>query len=197
MKNWIFFTGAPGSRWSGISKLLCQHPTVNNSDCNETREYRDMHRGHYFGPGMEFGNFFRKMENIPSATLLAELNAPYADDNQEQLRILKSHAFAYNLDFIKEQFPDSKILMVYRDDYDSLKWWLEAGGFDITYPKYDWYVDESTMLRQIKLENQGIFDFVVKHGLTLEPFDSKWIKTNFGWDMPVDSYFDGVSVAIA
>ena len=43
MENWIFFTGVPGSRWSGVAKLLCQHPSVNNSDCNENRIYRDMH----------------------------------------------------------------------------------------------------------------------------------------------------------
>jgi len=196
MKNWIFFTGVPGSRWSGVAKTLCEAPIVNNSDRNETRTYNDMHQGNYFGPNMEHGKLFEQLNKLPSSIINAELESPFEEKNDTQLRFLKSHTFAYHLDFIKTQYPTSKIMMVYRDDETALKWWLDAGGFNITYPKYDWYKDEKTMFERIKLENNNILTFCKKHNTELVPFTDVWIKQNFDWDMEVDTYFDDITVAI-
>ena len=196
MKNWVFFTGVPGSRWSGVAKLLCQHPSVDNTDCSEKRSYRDMHFGNYFGPGMEHGKLFQNMNKLHPNILIEDLESPYTDNNYNQIRFLKGHIFAYHLDFIEQRFRDSKIMIVYRNDELSLNWWLEAGGFDIPYPKYDWYVDEATMLEKIKIENQHILTFVNKHNKQLEPFTTEWIKQNFDWNIEVNDYFIDISVAL-
>ena len=189
MNNWIFITGVPGSRWSGIAQYLSQHSSVDNSDCNKNRMYKKWpwpqngHFGNYFGPYMEFGKLFENMDKLHPTELLNELKAPYTDTNYNQTRILKSHQFAYHLDFIKETFPKSKIMLVYLDNDFSLKRWLMLGGFDITYPNYEWYVDKKIMLEKIKIENQCILDFSKKQNITLELFTNEWIKTKFGWNI--------------
>lgn len=48
--------------------------------------------------------------------------------------------------------------MAHRPDTTSYDWWLEAGGFDISYPSYEWY--RSNMKDQIALQNRGIERFV-------------------------------------
>jgi hypothetical protein len=198
MNNWIFFTGVPGSRWSGIAQYLSQHSSVDNSDCNKNRTYKKrfwiqkelLHFGNYFGPGMESGKLFEHMNKLHPTELLNELKAPYADINYNQTRILKSHQFAYHLDFIKETFPKSKIMLVYLDNDSSLKRWLMLGGFDITYPNYEWYVNKKTMLEKIKIENQCILDFSKKHNIALELFTNEWIKTKFGWNISSNRNID-------
>jgi len=46
-----------------------------------------------------------------------------------------------------------------------MDWWLEAGGWDITYPDYSWYKDDETMFARICEQNQLILDFAQKHML--------------------------------
>jgi len=46
-----------------------------------------------------------------------------------------------------------------------MQWWLQAGGFDITYPNYEWYQNESTMAVQIHQQNKLILDFARQHKL--------------------------------
>jgi hypothetical protein len=57
LPNHIFFTGAPGSRWSGIAQTIETLPGFNVSDRNPRREYAHNtysgHKGAYFGHGME------------------------------------------------------------------------------------------------------------------------------------------------
>jgi hypothetical protein len=209
MNNWIFVTGVPGSRWSGIAQYLSQHASVDNSDCSEERTYKKwpipgsllsgvLHSGHYFGPDMEFGKLFEHMDKLHPTELLNELKAPYTDTNYNQTRILKSHQFAYHLDFIKETFPKSRIMLVYLDNNTSLKRWLRQGGFDITYPSYKWYVDEKTMAEKIEIENQCILDFSKKHNIVLELFNDEWIKTKLGWTInsSISNYMADTKVGI-
>jgi hypothetical protein len=40
-----------------------------------------------------------------------------------------------------------------------MEWWLQAGGFDIAYPNYDWYENEATMFARILEQNKLILDF--------------------------------------
>ena len=51
--NRIFFTGVPGSRWSGIAQQLETIPGFNTSDRTAEREYAhgqfSGHKGAYFG----------------------------------------------------------------------------------------------------------------------------------------------------
>ena len=54
----IFFTGVPGSRWSGIAQEIKQNPRYNKTDRTPARKYlHGEYSGHidaYFGTGMEF-----------------------------------------------------------------------------------------------------------------------------------------------
>ena len=65
MKNWIFFTGAPGSRWSGVSQHIRDHGTnVDNTDLVPEKTYTHHkysgHIGNYYGPGMLNGQWLDK-----------------------------------------------------------------------------------------------------------------------------------------
>jgi hypothetical protein len=50
--------------------------------------------------------------------------------------------------------------MVYRNDIECLKWWTDAGGFDITYPNYKYFKDQETMWNHIQSENKDIMQFI-------------------------------------
>ena len=53
-----FFTGVPGSRWSGIAREIKLAPEYDCSDRAEHRQYKHHgfsgHKEAYFGSGMEF-----------------------------------------------------------------------------------------------------------------------------------------------
>jgi hypothetical protein len=75
------------------------------------------------------------------------------------VRIIKSHIFSHNIDFLKACWPDCPIILVHRPDDACLGWWVKCGHFNITYPKYDkYYVDLRTMANIISEQNQDILD---------------------------------------
>lgn len=177
MSKYIFMTGAPGSKWSGVSQQIEEVCNFNTSDRNDSRTYKNTnvsHVGAYFGPGMEFE---------------CKLDSNYFDSIWSKLdgiRLIKSHNWAYMLDDIKKQFPDSPILFVRRGALDSFLWWKKAGGFDIEYPNYDWYVDDKVMMHEIEKQNQLANNFVEAHGGTWENFSDVWVNKTFN----VSSKFD-------
>lgn len=183
----IFWTGAPGSKWSGVAKQLCTCPEVDNSDWSCDREYNGYtHFGNYFGPGMEYGNGFEDMTAMSKKEILLELGNPYSEEQNGKVRILKSHMFSRNLRFIKRTFPDSKIVSVWREDDDCMKWWLDAGGFNITYPSYEFYKNERTMREQITIENMGIKGFEMSGNYILKSYDINTLTTELGLTNPQD-----------
>jgi hypothetical protein len=167
----IFFTGVPGSRWSGIAQTIESLDGFNISDRTTNREYSHNgfsgHKGVYFGQLMEF-----------DAILDAEyIDQAWSDSNGT--KIIKSHHWAYMLDEIKIQFPNDWIMLVYRPDLSSHSWWHEAGGFNIKYPNYEWYKNSSTMLGEIIKQNACILEFAQKYDLTWNYFTTSWIQSNF------------------
>ena len=63
----VFFTGAPGSKWSAVAHLMAQSRKYkfDTGDYAPDREYGHnvdpdliTHKGSYFGPGFPFGNKF-------------------------------------------------------------------------------------------------------------------------------------------
>ena len=149
--SYILFTGAPGSKWSGVARDIYKSKDIDQSDYKRNRVYKNKkvnHVGSYFDPGMEFG---------PQRE---EWDKPFSGKGK---RIIKSHTFSYDLDNLSDYgYP---IVFVYRPDYECYKWWQQAGGFDIKYPNYKWYKDSfleglECMWWHIQEQNREIMDFI-------------------------------------
>lgn len=188
LPNRIFFTGVPGSRWSGIAQTLESIPGFNTSDRSLERSYIHNsfsgHKGAYFGRMMEFDTV---------------LEADYIDQAWSTpggTRLIKSHDWAYKLHNIKECFPDDWIMLVYRPDDASFDWWKQAGGFDIKYPSYKSYRNDDNMRREIYWQNSAILKFAREKNLTWDPFDSIWIKNKFNHDIEVDRVWSDIKVTL-
>jgi len=185
----IFFTGVPGSRWSGIAQTLESMPYFNTSDRTREREYLHNgftgHKGSYFGRLMEFE---------------AKLDSDYIDSawamKSVGTKLVKSHDWAYCLDKIKIKFPNDWIMLVYRDSSASFKWWKEAGGWDIKYPSYTAYQNDVIMAREIEWQNNAIITFAKQQGLLWDKFDSTWIKQHFDMDINVERTWPDIFVTI-
>ena len=157
--KYIFMAGAPGSKWSSVSKNIYYSPDIDRSDYLEERTYwhdapgtlQLMHMGAYFDPGMEFGDFFDQLDQYTKEECEAEFDRPFTGTG---VRIIKSHVFCYHLNFIKKTWPDSPIVLVHRGDDASLGWWVKCGHFNITYPSYNkYYVDLRQMAEHIQQQN--------------------------------------------
>ena len=106
------------------------------------------------------------------------------DDKKNTTKLIKlllSHEWPYYFDQIVEQYPDAPITLVYRNNEASMDWWLEAGGFNITYPNYEFYCDTTGMWEQIEKQNKLILDFGQKHML-------QWIQHHTYSDIFIATY---------
>ena len=170
LPNRIFFTGVPGSRWSGIAQILEALPGFNTTDRTPEREYNHHeysgHKGAYFGKSMEFN---------------AALDADYIDqawtDPAAGTQLVKSHEWAHHVPWIRKWFPDDWIMLVYRKDDASFDWWKQAGGFNIGYPSYASYRNDAGMRYEIHRQNRSMLKNA-KPG-AWERFDAEWIKHTF------------------
>ena len=186
----IFFTGAPGSRWSGIAQIIESIPGFNISDRRADREYTHNnysgHKGAYFGRGME-------CECIT--------NGDYIDrqwSEQGGCKLIKSHEWAFNLADIrrKKAWKDSWVMMVYRPDMSCYSWWHEAGGFNIKYPNYSAYKNSNNMLTEIIRQNTAILDYGKINNCKWEYFTSDWIKENFNAEVNVTNVWPDILVTL-
>lgn len=159
--KYIFCAGAPGSKWSSLIKNIYYSPSVDRSDYSEARTYWHdapgqlelMHIGAYFDPGMEF-DLPADLSTLSKAELERRFDEPFSG---EGVRIIKSHIFAHNIDFLKHTWPDCPVILAHRPDDAALGWWVKCGHFNITYPKYDkYYVDLRTMAYKIANQNADI-----------------------------------------
>lgn len=156
--KYIFFTGAPGSNWSGVAKTFYWSPDIDQSDYQVgTREYKDPsstnpdigphHTGAYWDPGMEFD--------------LWDWDSPFSGNG---IRLIKSHCLAKHLNEVKEKHPDCPIVMVWRNDEGCALRWYEAGGWNISYPNYaPYYQNDEKMAEEIHLQNEGIAQFIMEN----------------------------------
>jgi len=201
MFNWIFFTGAPGSRWSGISQVFRDTwEDADNSDLLDpkklyTHHKYSGHKGNYYGPKMLNGQWLGK--EFGSFNLWQKEIAKSFTGLPNSVKVILSHNFAYYLDDIAKTFPKSKIVLCYRPNDVCYDWWHEAGGWDITYPSYEWYknngkydyntkaseVDNANMKHEIEQQNKAILDFCYEKGLTLEQPGKNWFRQNFRRDI--------------
>jgi len=195
LPNRLFFTGCPGSRWSGIAQDLEHLDGVNISDHSPTREYNhgqfSGHKGSYFGAGMEFS---AELEHIPAAKIQQRLDEPWADKGG--MKILKSHEWAFQLPLIKKGFPDDWIMLVYRPTRESYTWWIQAGGFNITYPSYAVFKDYDAIFDQIVEQNKAILNFGFEHNVTWHHYSNKWVEDTFGQSVPDVKPCDNILVTV-
>lgn len=186
----IFFTGVPGSRWSGIAQIIESIPGMNITDRTANRNYIHHtytgHVGAYFGRGMEF-------DALPDLTYINQ-----AWSTIDGCKLVKSHDWAYKLNELKKLQNQSGcwIMMVYRPDMASYAWWHEAGGFQIKYPCYNAYKDSTKMLAEITEQNKAILEFGMINNCKWEYFTSSWIKENFFADISVTNIWPDILVTL-
>ena len=161
--KYIFVAGAPGSKWSSVSKNIYFSPDIDRTDASAAREYwhdasgtnQLMHMGAYFDPGMEFD--LSQQLNLESKEMLEEFFDSAFSTNAPGVRIIKSHIFSHHIDFLKETWPDCPIVLVHRSDDACLGWWVKCGHFGITYPDYaKYYQNLPRMARRIYDQNADI-----------------------------------------
>jgi len=176
----IYFTGVPGSRWSGVAQIIETINGMNTTDRWNHKEYEHSefggHRGAYFGVGMEYAancSFTDQAYTSPDAGCM----------------VVKSHEWSTQLKGLQiyHAVPDGDwIMLVYRPDLPSLEWWHQAGGFDITYPNYETYEGPGEMLYQIRRQNAQMLEFAHRENLKWSSFTSDWIAETFGEDSDFD-----------
>ncbi len=187
----IFFTGAPGSRWSGIAQLIESLDGMNITDRSSEREYYHNafsgHRGVYFGEQMEF-------EANPSYNVRRAYTDP-----ESGCMVAKSHDWSYDLQGIKT-YQSLKhgdwIMLVYRPELACQSWWNNAGGFNITYPNYSAYKDNANMLYQIQQQNNEMLRFAYIEQLVWSSFNSRWVQDIFDQELTQIPEWDDVLVTM-
>ncbi len=185
--KYIFVAGAPGSKWSSVVKNIYYSSSIDRSDFSEKRMYwhdasgetQLMHLGAYFDPGMEF-DLPPNLMTLSKDALEDIFNSAFTGDG---IRIIKSHIFAHNIDFLKACWPDCPIVLVHRSDDACLGWWVKCGHFNITYTKYDkYYKDLRTMAKIISEQNKGILAAQQREGT--EPSTNRELAQLLGLNPP-------------
>lgn len=190
----VFFTGAPGSKWSAVAHVIAQSRKYkfDTGDYAPDRQYchnadPDLitHNGSYFGPGFPFGSSFDKLERLPKQEIFDEINSAWITQNGGY-KIIKCHQFSIDLPLIYKRFPNSKYIITYRKDDACIEGWFGAGGFDITYPQYkEAYTNRETMIEAIKKENRHNLMFIHRNKLTLNVCNEGYFN-NF-WDVDTEN----------
>lgn len=194
MSRYIFMAGAPGSKWSSVFKNIYYSPDIDRSDYSDARTYYHsawgqpelMHLGAYFDPGMEFGDWFDQMDQFHPRQCEIEFDRPFTGQGT---RIIKSHVFCAQLDFIKANWPDCPIILVHRPNDACLGWWVRCREFRISYPRYRWYQDLDHMAAHIDYQNQELLAFAEKHGADWTVLgDNLQLCSRLGITPPVDHW---------
>jgi hypothetical protein len=191
--KYIFLVGAPGSKWSSVCKNIYYSPSIDRSDYSDARTYYHsawgqpelMHLGAYFDPGMEFGNNFDKLSLIGKHAAELEFDRPF---NGTGVRIIKSHVFAYHLEYIKQTWGDCPIVLVHRPNDACLGWWVRCREFRITYPNYQWYENLDNMAKEIDKQNKCILDFANNNYLNFNITNNIELCDILGIEQPAELY---------
>ena len=201
--DYTFLVGAPGSRWSGVGQLITENYGYNTEDETSWRLYKHGdftgHKGAYFGPGMELGSDFHRLEKHYKNDVDGFLkHCDKAWDGQGVgTKMIKCHQFSYNLWWLYRNIPNANILLVRRGDQACFDWWKQAGGWDITYPNYQWYINDEHMQHYIEIENKMATMFVQRH-TGWENFTERWLTYTIGeHNIKLDmEKYDDVEVAL-
>ncbi len=183
MKN-IWFTGVPGSRWSGIARLLTTTCQIDQTDETPDRIFYHKqasakagpqgggHIGAYWGPGMGCGEHWTDLSQLTPQKIQADIDAVFTGTD---VRLIKNHFLLrhQNLDYINNNFSGDYIFLVYREPQKSFAWWCEVMDFtEEHYPDYRLgYKDYNTMYEYIQRESAYMLDFAIRN-------DLPWMQAN-------------------
>lgn len=184
MNKNIWFTGVPGSKWSGVDIQLRNMLPCDRTDetpdrvfyhrVNRPGDKNNGHRGSYWGPGMGCGEHWTNLHHLTKERLETDIEGVF---HGEGFRVLKSHFFArhHNLDWIWHNFKDDWMILLYRESQSSFSWWANVMDFgEGHYPDYTpGYKDYNTMRPKLFEENEAILDFGLKMGMQFKKWDPK------------------------
>ena len=71
------------------------------------------------------------MQRLSKNQVKAEIQAGWATWDDSKYHIVRCHQFIYNIDWLTQYFPDSKIVVVARRPESSINGWMSVGGIDI------------------------------------------------------------------
>jgi hypothetical protein len=201
--KYIFVAGAPGSKWSSVVKNIYYSTDIDRSDYrDEWTYYHDasgtrelMHLGAYFDPGME-SHLPEDLTTLTRTELESIFAEPFEFKESPGTRIIKSHVFSTHLEYLREQFPESPIVLVHRPDDACLGWWVKCGHFDITYPLYDkYYVDLKTMATKIKEQNRGIDQAIACSSNPQSISNNRQLCETLGITLPSEEYWQNYAAS--
>jgi hypothetical protein len=216
-----FVTGCPGSHWSSITNRIRHNlcDLYDTSDLTDDRRFlipnsffkkttevdpqtlpdekKLTHLGSYFGPSNEHGSHFDCIVNNYSVDeFMQECLSPFSN-NEKTIKQIKSHWFAYNLDWIWENCKGHHLLMIWKDPVAAYSHWLDIGGWEITYPSYKWYQDlDNSMLEQIQKEAGLLLEFANKKHLQWADYNPTWLSATYNVDIDAPQYNNDMTASI-
>jgi hypothetical protein len=194
--KYIFLAGAPGSKWSSVSKNIYYSASIDRLDYRDEWTYwhdasgqRElMHLGAYWDPGMACP-LPEDLTVLSRAQLEESFDYPF-DEHASGIRIIKSHIFCNHIDFLRATFPESPIVLVQRSNDACLGWWVKCGHFNITYPRYDnYYVDLKNMAVEIKRQNHGIDQAIAGSRNPQQVSNNRQLCKTLGIALPPEEYW--------
>jgi len=194
----ILLIGTPGSKWSSVHRILSCSDDINQTEksdkrswgrkiTNGNKEYTiGNHRGVYWGPHNEYGHKFDKINTLSKQEIINEFMQPF--ENWDKIKIIKSHWFAYHLDFLHNIFPKATFISCYAADDDCYYWWKKVGGWGLPFPSYEWYENDNKMLSSIKEENSKLLKFNIDRDENLKfySFEELYKKLNLQFTDSLD-----------
>ncbi len=225
MKYKFFFAaGVAGSGWSMITQQIkyVYKAKFDFTDENKEKMYRlpdhllseyvihnpnwepSTHHGTYFGPTDQYGNNFDNLSNSSVDDFYKECLRPFSAEDKP-LKLIKSHWFSYNLDWLWENCKGHAMILIHRDSEPAHEWWHKMGGWDIQHPSYTWYENSEKLLNQIKKENNSILEFADRKKIQWYDWDGygQWLAKRFNIQIPpgkvpdaVPKWYDPIKVAV-
>lgn len=205
-KQLIFYCAVPGSGWAKLSLLLgcCSKLNLNHSDRRPDREERGkqgdagviFHKGAYWDPMREFGNGFDDIEkNYTKEKFIEECLKPFSEKDTDQNYLIRSHFFAEekNLQWLKTNFPNNKIIFVLREVNLCFEGWKTGMTFTKHYPNYKaWmeidFIDDhpanyERLWKLIQRHDKMIRNFVLENDCyIIQPNKTFINKLGYVWD---------------
>jgi len=177
----IFYVAVPGSGWAKLSLLLgcCGKLNLNLTDRSPHREEIGKqgntgcvhHKGAFWDPLMEFGEGFDDLEkNYTKESFKAECLRPFTEIN-DQNYLIRSHFFAEtkNLNWLKKNFPNNKIIFVLRETKLCREGWNTGMYFTGRYPSYKFWM-KYTFIRDHPENYNKMWDYILRHDKMIREF---------------------------